>query len=139
MECRASFGEVFVEVEVGDYGCNRDVAVAESEPEWIAGGCRWSLLGWSRWAEVALQEGVGAGAAESGAAALGVLLVPVAEEVLYVVAQAEAQVPLSALLAAGFASVAGFVVVVVAKTFNNVCQTSNILRHTKSPTSIRLI
>lgn len=128
MECQASSGEVFVEVAVGDYGCSRDGAVAETELEWIAGDCRWGPLGWSQWAEAELEVGAGVGAVGSAAAARGALLIPAAEEVLCVVAQAEVRLALSVLLAAGFAAVAEFVVVVVALTINCACQTSNIFR-----------
>lgn len=120
MVCRASFGVAFGVVELGDCGCSRDVAVAGTGLEWTAGGCRWGPLGWSRWAEAELGEGVCAVAVGSDAAVRGALLVPVAEVALCVAAQAEAQVVLSVLVA-GFASVAGFVAVVVAATSNCTC------------------
>lgn len=122
MECRAFFEEASVPLQVGDYGCSRDVVVAGTGLEWIAGGCRWDLLGWSQWAEVELVEDVGAGAVGSDAAAREAPLVPAEEEVLYVVVQAVAPVTLSVLLVAEFVSVAGFVVVEVAITTNSACQ-----------------
>lgn len=70
-----------------------------------------------------LEEGVDAEAAGSDAVARGARPVPAAEEALYVAVQAEALASLSGLLAAGFASVAGFVVVVVATINNSICET----------------
>lgn len=46
MECRASFGEAFEEVEVADYDYSRGVLVAEIGLEWIGGGFRSDPRGW---------------------------------------------------------------------------------------------